>query len=125
MGDLFETARAFNARDSTQTPSKRARVLARVRSHLRHTAQQGHTAQGHTVLKIDIEGAEVPLLKHMLADPAGQAAPICSVDVFFVEWHARLLHDAGEKKQAMQLNKEVKGLFKDKCGKGALWRHWH
>ena len=27
MGDLFETVRAFNARDSTQTPQKRARTF--------------------------------------------------------------------------------------------------
>lgn len=40
------------------------------------------------VLKIDIEGAEIPLLKHMLV-----SNEICMVDVFYVEWHSWMLSD--------------------------------
>ena len=46
------------------------------------------TVGDQVVLKIDIEGAEIPLLKHMLVSKA-----ICMVDVFYVEWHSWMLSD--------------------------------
>ena len=77
------------------------------------------------VLKIDIEGAEVPLLQHMLNDPAGRMAPLCAVDVFFVEWHHKMMTDASKRKEATEFQDRVSKLVTAKCGKTARWERWH
>ena len=50
--------------------------------------EQGFTADDHILLKIDIEGAEIPLLKHMMENGGNMA---CDVDHYIIEWHAWLM----------------------------------
>ena len=57
-------------------------------------ADLGLREEDTVILKIDIEGAEIPLLKHFLKG-AGGALP-CTVDTFYIEWHSWMIAEAAE-----------------------------
>jgi FkbM family methyltransferase len=78
--------------------------------------------QDHVVLKIDIEGAEIPLLKHMLE--AGNE--ICLVDHFFIEWHSWLLAEGSARKETEVFENDlINKTITRKCGATPEFGGWH
>jgi FkbM family methyltransferase len=80
--------------------------------------------RGHDrlVIKIDIEGAEVDLLEHLLTR---YPQDFCNVESLMIEWHAFLFDDA----QLRQKHEHFKATFPDKfqraCGKPPNLARWH
>ena len=83
--------------------------------------EQGFTAEDHVLLKIDIEGAEIPLLKHMLTNGGNMA---CNIDHYIVEWHAWLMKGQA-KKNTEQFENTFNTTVWDKCGKNIKFDPWH
>jgi len=78
--------------------------------------------QDQVVLKIDIEGAEIPLLKHMLDD----GDEICLVDHFFVEWHSWLLTDGKARQETETFENDlINKTITRKCGATPEFGGWH
>ena len=79
--------------------------------------------QDTVILKIDIEGAEIPLLKHFLQGAAG-ALP-CTVDTFYIEWHSWMIASGADRAET----KSFEDGFLDKvaatCGRKPGFTGWH
>lgn len=83
----------------------------------------GLRAHDRVVLKIDIEGAEIPLLQHLLGK-GGELA--CVIDYYLIEWHSWLLSDAAGVKAAKQFEDAfVNETIPAKCGVAPAWMQWH
>jgi len=83
---------------------------------------QQFSADDYVVLKIDIEGAEIPLLKHMLAatDKAS-----CIVDHYFVEWHSWMLSDQKAAAEIKLFEDGFVDLVTKHCGNAPEFGGWH
>lgn len=80
------------------------------------------TDADNVILKIDIEGAEIPLLKHMLAS----GDEICRVDHFLIEWHSWLLSNKEQQAETAQFENDfINKTVTEKCGKTPLFGMWH
>jgi FkbM family methyltransferase len=85
-------------------------------------ADQDLTQQDEVILKIDIEGAEIPLLKHMV--DAGDE--ICTIDHFLIEWHSWMLADPKSQGETEAYEKDfINKTFTEKCGFTPTFGEWH
>ena len=76
----------------------------------------------NVILKIDIEGAEIPLLKHMLES----GDEICQVDHFLIEWHSWLLSNVAQKEETERFENDfINKTVTEKCGKTPKFGMWH
>jgi len=76
----------------------------------------------NVILKIDIEGAEIPLLKHMLES----GDEICRVDHFLIEWHSWLLSNVAQKEETEKFENDfINKTVTEKCGKTPKFGMWH
>lgn len=78
--------------------------------------------QDRVVLKIDIEGAEIPLLRHLLADKKKE---LCKVDHVFVEWHSWMLSDKKAANEVKQFEENFIEKVREFCGKAPEFGGWH
>lgn len=80
------------------------------------------TPSDHVILKIDIEGAELPLLKKFL-----KSAPLpCLVDIFYVEWHSWMIADLKERAETEAFETGFLDAVAAVCGgKKPTFGAWH
>eukprot|EP00041_Stephanoeca_diplocostata_P041157 m.1642512 g.1642512 ORF g.1642512 m.1642512 type:complete len:188 (-) comp53798_c0_seq1:238-801(-) len=85
-------------------------------------ADQHFLLEDEVILKIDIEGAELPLLKKFLTKP-----PLpCLVDVYYVEWHSWMIANPAEKAKIVEFETTFLDRVAQKCnGKRANFSLWH
>lgn len=82
------------------------------------------TSDDTVILKIDIEGAEIPLLRHFLAGP--DTSPACNVDVFYIEWHSWMIASAEEASSTKEFEDTFLSKVSAICdGKEPKFGSWH
>lgn len=77
------------------------------------------------LVKMDIEGAEVDLLEHMMAVPEYQR-DLCRVERFMVEWHSFIfVHDPALKSKQEQFAETFPAKLQELCGREIPLKKWH
>ena len=74
------------------------------------------------LIKIDIEGAEVELLQHVLSN---YSSDFCRVESLLVEWHAFIFDDPVLKQKHNAFRQAFPEQFKAACGREAPLQGWH
>jgi len=74
------------------------------------------------LLKIDIEGAELDVLEHMISS---YSQDLCRVEQLMVEWHAFVFSDPELKRKHQEFRNSFPERFKLVCGKDVPLEHWH